>query len=242
MKKQNENGFAKLVANFYALKSFVIGFGVLYTPTKASIMLAQLESLYTMAADALQSVIGAKTVWDNAVNERYSTFSNIRSMSTRMLNYLETTDATPKQIADARGFNRKIQGQRAIKIKDLPDPLNPDPKHISASQQSYEQLRQHFLGFISLLKSVPSYIPNEDILKPNSLLAHAEKMLLDNQNVADSYTVVSNLRIERDQILYFTNTSIVNTAVDVKKYVKAAFGATSQQFKSISGIKFIRKY
>lgn len=48
----------------------------------------------------------------------------------------------------------------------------------------------------------------------------------------------SNARITRDTILYSDDTGLIDIASDVKKYVKAIFGASSPQFKQISGIKF----
>jgi hypothetical protein len=44
----------------------------------------------------------------------------------------------------------------------------------------------------------------------------------------------------RDQLLYLDDDSIVNTALLVKAYVKAALGTKSQLFKKIKGLKFSR--
>ena len=50
--------------------------------------------------------------------------------------------------------------------------------------------------------------------------------------------VYSNARISRNSVLYAENTGLVEIALEVKKYVKAIFGATSPQYKQVSGIKF----
>jgi hypothetical protein len=53
-------------------------------------------------------------------------------------------------------------------------------------------------------------------------------------------TVVSNARIARDKALYAETTGVLDVAQDVKQYVKSLFGATSPQYKQVSGLKFNR--
>ena len=40
-------------------------------------------------------------------------FSNLKSLSTRLVNALQATDASDETIDDAKGFNRKMQGKKA---------------------------------------------------------------------------------------------------------------------------------
>ena len=48
--------------------------------------------------------------------------------------------------------------------------------------------------------------------------------------------------IERNQSLYNPLTGLVQTAKEVKQYVKSVFGTTSPQYKQVSGLEFkIRK-
>ncbi|WP_205618080.1 hypothetical protein [Aequorivita vladivostokensis] len=56
--------------------------------------------------------------------------------------------------------------------------------------------------------------------------------------MATAYTAVSNARLERNRILYQENTGLVDTALDIKKYVKSLFGASSPEYNQIRGIKF----
>ena len=41
-----------------------------------------------------------------------------------------------------------------------------------------------------------------------------------------------------DSTLYNPLSGLVQTALDVKKYVKSVFGASSPQFKQVSGLEF----
>jgi hypothetical protein len=242
MASNSEVGHAKNVANFQDLIAFVEGYGPTYNPSKTSLTAEQLTALHATASASLQNVINLKTAHDDAVNSRAAAFAQLPPLSTRLVNALEATDASQEKIDDAKGYNRKIQGQRAPKKEEEPlDPNQPAPRRISASQQSYDQLIQHFEGLISVLASEPSYAPNETELQITSLQARAQDLSNKNNQEASADTAVSNARLERNRILYQENTGLVDTALDVKKYVKSLFGASSAEYNQIKGIKF-KKY
>lgn len=238
MPSTSETGHAKNVANFQDLIAFVTGYGAVYNPSKNALKLPQLITLHASAQANLADVVTKNTSYNNSVNERLNAFSNLKSLSTRLVNALETTDATPETIADAKGFNRKMQGKRASSSDAPTDPNTPAPNTISASQQSYDQQIQHLAGLISVLESEPSYTPNENDLKIVTLTAKQADLTAKNNAVATSYTGVSNSRINRNKTLYDVNTGLVDIATEVKKYVKSLFGATSPEFAQVKGIEF----
>ena len=144
-----------------------------------------------------------------------------------------------QKIKDAKVFLRKIQGKRATPIKNLPvDPDAPAPVSISASQQSYTQLVMHYAGLIDLVKSEVKYTPNETDLKPAALDAKYTELDTNNKDVLSAHTAVTKARTDRNKILYTPETGIVDNAKLVKTYVKGAFGASSVEFKKVSGIAF----
>lgn len=59
-----------------------------------------------------------------------------------------------------------------------------------------------------------------------------------NTTVATAYTNISNSRIARNQTLYTSTTSLYETALEVKKYIKSVFGATSPQYAQVKSIEF----
>lgn len=238
MPSTSETGHAKNVANFQDLIAFVTGYGAVYNPSKNALKLPQLIALHTSAQANLADVVTKNTTYNNTVNERLNAFSNLKSLSTRLVNALETTDATPETIADAKGFNRKLQGKRASSPTEPTDPNAPAPNTISASQQSYDQQIQHLAGLISVLNSEASYSPNENDLKIATLTAKQADLSAKNNAVATSYTGVSNSRINRNKTLYDVNTGLVDIATEVKKYIKSLFGATSPEFAQVKGIEF----
>ena len=108
MASTSETGHAKNVANFQDLIAFVTGYGATYNPSKNSLKLPQLTALQTTSQTRLSDVIGKNTSYNNAVNDRLTAFSTLKALSTRLVNALETTDASPEKIKDAKGFNRKM--------------------------------------------------------------------------------------------------------------------------------------
>ena len=238
MASTSETGHAKNVANFQDLIAFVTGYGATYNPSKNALKLPQLITLQTTSQTKIADVVTKNTAYNNSVNDRLTAFSNIKSLSTRLVNALETTDASPEKIADAKGFNRKMQGKRASSSDAPTDPSTPAPTTISASQQSYDQQIQHLAGLISVLQSEPSYTPNENELKIVTLTAKQADLTAKNNAVATAYTNISNSRILRDKTLYDVNTGLVDIATEVKKYVKSLFGASSPEFAQVKGIEF----
>lgn len=238
MPSTSETGHSKNVANLTDLIAFVTGYGATYNPSKTALKLASLNTLATTAQTALADVVSKNTAYNNAVNARVQAFDGLKALSTRLVNALETTDATTEKISDAKGFNRKLQGKRASTPQAPTDPNAPAPNTISASQQSYDQLIQHFAGLISVLQSETTYAPNENDLKIATLTAKQTDLTTKNTGVATAYTLVSNSRINRDKLLYKDSTGLVDIATEVKKYIKSIYGATSPEYAQVKGIEF----
>ena len=238
MASTSEVGHAKNVANFQDLIEFVIGYGETYNPSKNSLKLPQLIALRETAQTKLNDVIAKNTIYNNKVNERMVAFGNLKSFSTRLVNALQTTDATNETINNAKTFNRKMQGKKASTTQTPTDPNAPAPATISTSQQSYDQLIQHLTGLKSVLETEPSYTPNEIELQIATIDSKIADLSAKNTAVATAYTNISNSRISRNETLYTSENGIYETASEVKKYIKSVFGASSPQYNQVSGIKF----
>ena len=238
MASTSETGHAKNVANLQDLISFVTGYGATYNPTKNALKLPQLTALTTASQTSLADVVTKNTAYNNKVNERVNAFSGLKALSTRLVNALETTDATAQVIKDAKGFNRKLQGKKAVTATTPLDPNTPAPTTISTSQQSYDQQIQHLAGLTSVLISEPSYAPNETALATATLTAMQTNLTVKNNEVATAYTSISNSRIARNNTLYTDSTGLVEIATEVKKYIKSVYGASSPEFAQVKGIEF----
>jgi len=241
-----ETGHAKNVANFEDLISFCVGYGASYNPGKSSLKIPALTALHTLADTKSAAVNAAQTPWSNAVAAREILFKPLSPLVTRVINALESSDV-PKQVVDnAKTFARKLQGRRASP-KDTPPPAEPEapaedtPKNISASQMGFDNRIDNLNKLIQLLSAQTAYAPNEADLTTASLSTLLADMKAANTLVINTYTPLSNARIERDNVLYKDETGLVDVAAGVKKYVKSVFGATSPQFKQVSGLLFTPK-
>ncbi len=112
MSSISEVGHAKNVANFQDLIAFLTGYGASYNPTKARLKLTALNALLGASNTNLADVITKNTAYSNAINARIQAFSGLQSLGTRLVGALQATDATAEKIADAKGFNRKLQGKK----------------------------------------------------------------------------------------------------------------------------------
>jgi hypothetical protein len=240
MASTSETGHAKNVANFQELIAFSTAYGATYNPSKNALKIPQLIALKTLADAKLNNVVNVNTQYNIAVNERMIAFSGLKAYATRLVNALQTTDASTETINNAKAFNRKMQGKRASATPTATDPNTPAPTTISTSQLSYDQLIQHLSGLNAVLAAEPSYAPNETELQVATVQTKIAELIAKNNAVATAYANISNARIDRNETLYHPENGLVETALDVKKYVKSIFGASSPQFAQIKSLTFTK--
>lgn len=262
----SEKGHAKHVDNFRDLINFIRAYGARYNPSKNSLKLAQMESALLEAQMHLDNVTNVKSIYEDTVNKRALAFAGLKAFSTRLINALDSTDASPNKIKNAKTYHRKLQGKRAsptsntitetanlpesttslaiidntniTTLVNTPDANMPIETTISTSQQSYTQQLQHFSGLISVLKTETSYMPNEVELQIATLEAMKNDLSTKNDDVSNAYVAISNARLERDKKLYKNTDSLYEVAMEAKKYIKALFGANSPEFAQIRGLDF----
>jgi hypothetical protein len=236
-----ETGHARNIERFQQMISFVTSWGTSYAPSNTAIWAANLTSKATAATSSMTSVTGGLTDYKAAVNDRETTFDGLRQLTTRVVNYSKSTGTDKNKIDDLMTIKRKIDGTRATTVKD--DPSTPEDESstmVSASQQSFTQLVEHFSGLLALLAVDPLYTPGETELTVAGLTVKRDGMMDANQVVIDKATAVSNNRTSRNNALYAEGTGLVDLAALVKAYTKAAFATTSSQYNQIKGLKFTR--
>lgn len=244
MKSSTETGHAKNIANFQDLISFCQGYGTSYNPTKESLTIIQLQAQYQSALDKLNATKTQKATFDNATNERRSAFADLKPLSTKIVNSLAVSGADAYAVNNAKSVNKKLQGTSSKKSQNAPvDSENSKTSSgISTSQQSYDNLISHFASLIEVLQQNTTYAPNENDLKLTSLKTKLNQLQTKNTNLINAYILYSNAIIERNQSLYNPISGLVQTAKEVKQYLKSVFGTTSPQYKQISGLEFkVRK-
>lgn len=237
MASTTETGHAKNIANFQTLIEFLMGYGSSYNPSKTSLQLSAIIALKDSAEIALADVLSNNTIYNRKVSERQEAFSGIKTMATRFINAIQVSNASEGSIKEAKFHNRRLQGKRASPPKN---PVSPEtiPATISVSQQSYDQLIQHLSALKMVLANEPNYQPNEPELLVDTLASTITDLQNKNLEVIRAYANVNNARITRNKLLYGDKIGIYETASDIKKYIKAIFGATSPEFAQIKGIEF----
>ncbi|MFA6278176.1 MAG: hypothetical protein WC622_15610 [Pedobacter sp.] len=243
MSKIYETGHAKNLANFEALIAYVIGYGAIYKPSKVSINVGNMQGQLIKAKDAINELHVLSASWSNAVAAREIAFEPLKKLCTRLLNALKATDTPIQVIGNVETLNRKMQGKRATPklTEEEKIVLAGEGKvvnQISVSQLSYDSLLDHFDKLIKLLASIPQYKPNETELKVVTLTALYNTFKQLNVAVMFNEIALNNVRMLRSEVMYNFETGVVATAMAVKTYVKSVFGASSVQYKQISGLRF----
>ena len=245
-----ESGHAKNTANFDHLIALLVTYGTNYTPSNPSLAITNLQTVLTNAQTALTNVKNEYNGWKNATNSREIAFEPLKGLSTRLLNTLMSVGATEQTIKDFKTINAKVQGSKLTKADAgiVADPSEdtankttlPVKKTVSVSQQSFDNLIEHYDKIIKLLASVPAYNPTETALKVATLQTLLANLKTVNTATYTSYAKVSNARIARNKILYENPDALIVLAKAVKAYIKGKFGATSAEYGQVSSIKFVK--
>ena len=236
MPSTSEVGHAKNLANLQKLTEQVITF-TNYNPPVDNLKIANLQTLYTTASTKLSEVEDKRHANKNAITLRQSSFENLKSTSTKIINHLEILGLPQGTIDQAKSLNRVIQGGQK-KTTTPPDENGQPAPTVSTSRQSYTQQAENFGILLQLLATIPSYSPNEDDLKLTNLNSYKDALVSSTQSVDQTEAELNTKLIERDNILYTDGAGLYSIAQNVKKYVKSLYGATSPVYSNVSAIKF----
>ena len=238
----NESGDMKLLGNFSKLIE-LISVNPDYNPANPSLKVPALNTQKAAAQAAVADIGTKEAPYKAAVNDRQEGFEGLPPIVSRAGNMFKASGAGQKVQADLKTVSRKITGRRkSAKIKDDPStPQNEATKSHSASQLSYDNMAGNLADFIAVLATQPGYTPNEADLTVAGLTTLANDLKAKNEAVNTTFAPVSAARGVRDQLLYLNEDCVVNNALLVKAYVRAALGPDSQLFKSIKGLKFDRQ-
>ncbi|MEA5141894.1 hypothetical protein [Arcicella rigui] len=243
MANLQDGGNAANIANFENLITYCSNLGATYNPSRDALKYPQLQTLLTEARTVMAEVMALITAHDIAVENRKKLFNQIRPLSTQIFNTLLISGVDDAVLEGAKSFKRKIQGRRAT---EKPEPVMVDgvatvPKTNSSSQQSFNYLIEHLGALVSVVANHAEYNPNEEALKVPNLLQYINELKQANTAVINAHVSLDLARAKRQQVLYGEKTGLVEIAMDVKTYIKIAFGTNSLQYNKVKGISF-KKY
>ena len=243
MASTSELGHNRNAINFDTLIINCTSYGTAYNPSKASLKITALQAQSTLAKNSITTINSLTPAYKNAVSARVSAFKPFDKLITRVNNALKASDTSQQVDESAQTIIRKLQGRRATpkkteEQKKTASEAGIEIVEISTSQMSYDSRLDNLDKLIKLLASVPQYAPNEVDLKVTALTALYNDLKAKNLAVINTEVPLNNARIARNDIMYKENIGLVDIALDIKTYIKSVYGATSPQFKQISGLKF----
>ncbi|MGN7988613.1 hypothetical protein ACTJKC_14790 [Pedobacter sp. 22226] len=243
MSKINDAGHHKNVANFENLIAYLTGYGAVYNPSNVNIQLKSLNEKAVAARTITEQVHDLAAKNSSAIAARDLAFKPLKKLSTRIVNAIKASNVSQQVADNAATNNRKIQGQRtSAKLTDEEKEKlaasGTIVNQVSASQQSFDAQLDNFDKQIKLLGTIPTYAPNEVELQQATLTTLYNDLLQKNRDVVAKTSELSGLRLNRNNILYHPETGIVALALYAKNYSKSIFGASTPQYKQISGIPF----
>lgn len=237
-----ETGHAKNVANFKSIYSYCTSYAEKYNPASPLIKLPALAQLLADGEGSLKNLKQAESDFKKATNERVIGFEPIQSLATRVINALESTEASAAIVKDVRTINRKLQGKRAAAKEKPAPPISgeapvPSDKTISVSQLSYDNQQDNFEKLFTLVSTEPLYTPNEPDLSVAGLQTKFAQIKQLNDNVVNRTTAMNNIRNRRNEILYKPDTGMVDIAQAVKKYLLSVYKATAPEYLQVRKIE-----
>ncbi|MEI6754606.1 MAG: hypothetical protein WCK78_15740 [Paludibacter sp.] len=243
MSTSKETGHQVNIDNLDLMIVILKGFGAKYNPSNPDIGILELEKRLSDSRSAQSVLHEVKQPYTSAVNTRKEAFEPLEPLVTRVLNSLVATKTSAQTDQSAKALVHKMKGEKVSKKKTTEaapnqTTLQPEDTQISSAQLGYDDQLHNMDEFIKLLEITPQYNPNEIDLKIESLKTYRDDLATKNHTVIETKVAVDNARITRNEALYKPLTGLVDTAADVKTYVKSVFGATSPQFRQISGLKF----
>lgn len=251
-----ETGHAKNVASYGTLVTDVESFGTTFNPSNDDIKLTALRVVKTSLESTMTEMREAERPYKTAINARQEAFKGMSPLATKMKNALLASKATKKEIKDGESLAKKLTGgkkaldsfiesthEKAKTTSPQSDTSiaseinNDDINQHSNSQMGYDNRIENFKKFITFLTSIPSYNPNEDNLKIETLTTYANSLQPLNNAVDTTFLPFYNARSKRNNLLYATDTGVHDLVQKVKSYVKSAYGVKSPEYKLISKIQ-----
>ena len=233
------------VDNLELFTEKVITFQPVYDPSESRLSILNQKKIKTSGNEVLLGVTAAETVCDNATSARTTAFDPLDQLVTRVINALRISDVPEQTILQGESIVRELRNKRAsetappVQMAETSEGGN-QPKTNKMRSGSFETRIENFTKLIVLLSTIPAYKPKESELTIESLKAKLEALKLVNSAAKTADSKAEAARLQRDIVLYADKTGLVDVAMDSKIYVKSAYGATSAQYKSISGILFTK--
>lgn len=241
MASLTESGLARTVANSDKFIKSIVQIKN-YNPSNPDLSCEAIQKTSANVKDAMSAVSRASAAFKNAIKSREIGFELLSRFASRIYNTIKASDKNRSDVT-AREYVRKIQGRR-VSAKRTAEEKKSDIEagiqynEVSASQMSYDSRLDNFGMLMDVVVATPSYAPNEEDLKVESLNAFLADLKQKNIAVMEAQTILYKARALRNELLNKDETGLIDIILSAKAYLKGAFGPTSQQYKEVSGLSF----
>jgi hypothetical protein len=240
MSSKIESGMNTYAGHFDQLINVCSGFGDQYNPTPPGLKIPALNCQLGCVRIAITAVDTALAEYVSTENARQETFGLLLPLSIRVQASAVVLGLPDAIIVHIKEVVRKIHGRRAHALPTIPLE-GASEKHISVSQVSFNEQIEHLNQLITLVSSQTDYDPAEEDLTVESLTQLLSSMYTTHHAAMAADAALTAARQERNRKLYDPKTGMMDTALAVKEYVKAVFGASSPQYKEVQHITFHNK-
>ena len=242
----NKKSHQQNVDNLELIIAMVTTFEPAYDPSEARLSIPNLKLVKTNGDAVLLHLKEAEIDCGFAVTARTTVFGGFDGFVTRVINAFRISDVPEQTIVQCESIVRKLRNKKASEDEAPAEKAEGDEheepgRHNKRRNGSFGTKIENFGKLIVLLKTQPAYKPNEKDLTVAALTKKHAALKLANSNCIRKDATAESLRRERYKVIYSAKNGLVDIALDSKLYVKSAYGATSTQYKSISGILFIRR-
>ena len=235
MASTTETGHNKNVANFSTAYQIFEEMGSLYNPSNSNLQLANLAPIKVSLAGVISVLNDKKPIYKNAVADREIEIAPLGKITTRALNFAKSLNISTTDKDNLASQAKKIRGDQKPKV------VNPDTAEgdaISTSQMSYDSRIANLETYTSQLASHPEYVPNETEIQIASLQTYHQRLTTLSGLVNSAGNALITARKNRNDILYFNDTNIIQLIKEIKAYLKSLGQAGEPYYKALVKLQF----
>ncbi|MCK7591596.1 hypothetical protein M0G43_13495 [Subsaxibacter sp. CAU 1640] len=225
-----ETGFVPTIAAMRTFIATATHFTPAFEPVYEPITIPELTTASDQAQVLFDAVKEKEQAENAAVGTRRMNFKLAQKIATRFLSQLAACGAPVDIIENANHWRDELRGKRRGKKVE-------GKKHISNAHTSYPNQAQSFENLLMVGLSFEGYGSNTPELMPAELKIFSNTLYSNNQDVRDTEAASKAARTARNH--FFNDAGgFCDRGELAKKTVKAMFGATSPEYRSVSHLVF----
>lgn len=241
----NKKSHEQNVDNLEIFTTRVSAFPKPFNPYESRLSITNQLKLKSDGDNVLKLVAAAENVLNKAISDRTTAFANLDGFVTRLGNAVRIIDAPEQTIKQFDSLVREFRNKR------VPKPVAPvETAEATGDEAAKRKNTKHnsgmdskidiFSRIVSFLSTLTAYNTNETDLTTAALEAKLQTLKQTNSAFLAAEAAAIAARQQRQIVLYTEKTGLVPVALAAKTYVKSTYGATSPEYKSISGILFTK--